>query len=85
MRTRLASRALRCGALLLAATLIACQTPAAPDPSAAAARQLIAEAQSFLPEAGPEFGQRPILLARLAQAHAETGERQEAERLFAAA
>lgn len=74
-----------CAALLLAALLGGCRTQPAEDPSAAAARRLIAEAEAFLPEAGPEFGQRPILLARLAQAHAETGDRAKAERLFAAA
>jgi hypothetical protein len=84
MRTPFAALLFRCGALLLAAALASCRTPPAEDPSAAA-RRLIAEAQAFLPEAGPEFGQRPILLARLAQAHAATGDRAEAERLFAAA
>ena len=85
MGTPFPSRLWRCGALLLGAVLISCRTAPVEEPQAAAARRLIGEAHSFLPEAGPEFGQRPILLARLAQAHAETGDRAEAERLFAAA
>ena len=68
MRAQRAALALRCGALLLAAALASCHSAPAADPSAAVARRLIAEAQLFLPGAGPEFGQRPILLARLALA-----------------
>jgi hypothetical protein len=83
MRARPAWFVLICG-VLTTAGLTACRTePLAPPP--AEARRLIVEAQSFLPEAGPEFGQRPILLARLAQAHAETGDGVAAERLFAEA
>ena len=56
-----AALALRCGTLLLGALLVACHTAPVEDPAAAAARRLIAEAQLYLPEAGPEFGQRPTL------------------------
>jgi hypothetical protein len=85
MRIRSAWALLASGVLLLTAGLTACESAPMADPSTAAARRLIAEAHLYLPEAGPEFGQRPILLARLAQAHAETGDHPEAERLFSAA
>jgi hypothetical protein len=85
MGARPVSLFVRGGALLLAAALGGCQAGPVADPSMDTARRLIAEAHSYLPEAGPEFGQKPILLARLAQAHAETDDRAEAERLFSAA